>query len=132
MKNSERNTMERQGDRYDYPVAAAALIWKGTLVALNAGNAVPGAATAALVTVGIADETLNNAGGAAGAKRITVRRGVFLLSNSTGPDEITGAHVGSPCYVADNDTVALTHATNTRPVAGTIRAVEAGGVWVEI
>lgn len=31
----------------------------------------------------------------------------------------------------DNDTVALTHAANTRPVAGTIRAVETGGVWVK-
>ena len=47
MKNSERNTTERQGARFAFPAAAGAVIWKGTMVALNAGNAAPGAAIAA-------------------------------------------------------------------------------------
>ena len=133
MKNSERNTTEREGRRFDFPAAADVVIWKGTLAAMNAlGLVVPGSAAAGLVTLGIAEETADNTGGAAGAVRVTAKRGTFLLRNSTGPDEITGAHVGSACYVVDNETVALTHATNTRPVAGTIRAVEQGGVWVEI
>ncbi len=131
MKNSERNTFERQGERFSFAVAANVVIWKGTIVALNAGIATPGAAVAGRVTVGIADNTADNTGGAQGALNVAVRRGTFLLANSAGADEITATNVGSPCYVVDNDTVALTHATNTRPVAGTIRAVEAGGVWVQ-
>ncbi len=131
MKNSERNTFERQGERFSFAVAANVVIWKGTIVALNAGIATPGAAVAGRVTVGIADNTADNTGGAQGALNVAVRRGTFLLANSAGADEITATNVGSPCYVVDNDTVALTHAANTRPVAGTIRAVEAGGVWVQ-
>ena len=131
MKNSERNTFERQGERFSFAVAANVVIWKGTIVALNAGIATPGAAVAGRVTVGIADNTADNTGGAQGALNVAVRRGTFLLANSAGADEITATNVGSPSYVVDNDTVALTHAANTRPVAGTIRAVEAGGVWVQ-
>ena len=132
MKNSERNTLERQGEIYSFPVAANAVIWKGTIVALNAGNATAGAAGAGRVTVGIAQASADNTGGAAGALRVDVKRGTFLLRNSAGADEVTAANIGSPCYVVDNDTVARTHATNTRSVAGTIRAVGDGGVWVQI
>lgn len=131
MKNGERNTLERQGEIYSFPAAANAVIWKGTIVALNAGNAAAGSATAGRVTVGIAQNSVDNTGGAAGALRVDVKRGTFLVNNSAGADEITAANIGSLCYVVDNDTVALTHATNTRPVAGTIRAVDAGGVWVQ-
>ena len=52
MKNSERHTTEREGARFAFPAAAGAVIWKGTMVALNAGNAAPGAANAARVAVG--------------------------------------------------------------------------------
>lgn len=131
MKNSERNTMEREGERFAFPVAAGALIWKGTIVALNAGNATPGAATAALVSVGIADQTADNTGGADGDLMVPVRRGTYLLMNSAGADEITDADYGSPCHIVDNDTVALTDGGGARPVAGIIRGTSGAGVWVE-
>ncbi|WP_374425925.1 hypothetical protein [Paracoccus sp. (in: a-proteobacteria)] len=131
MKNSERNTTERQGARFAFPAAAGAVIWKGTMVALNAGNAAPGAAIAARVTVGIADLTVDNTGGAAGALMVPIKRGTFLLANSAGADEITNANYGQFCHVVDNDTVALTNGGGARPVAGTIRGVSGAGVWVE-
>ena len=104
---------------------------QASYAALNAGNAAPGAAIAARVTVGIADLTVDNTGGAAGALMVPIKRGTFLLANSAGADEITNANYGQFCHVVDNDTVALTNGGGSRPVAGTIRGVSGAGVWVE-
>ena len=61
-----------------------------------------------------------------------VRRGVFQFQNSSAGDLIALANLGADCYIVDDQTVALTNGTNTRSVAGKIRDVDAGGVWVEI
>lgn len=125
----DRNTYHRDGSRFTYPVAAGAVIYSGTIVAATGGNATSGAAVAANVTLGIADGPADNTGGAAGAKRVSVKLGAYLLNNSAA-DPVTAADVGLDCYVVDNDTVAKTNAANTRPRAGKVRSVEDGGVWV--
>ena len=125
----DRNTFERDGSRFVYPVGAGAVIHHGTIVAAAAGNAVAGAAIAAQVTLGISDGAVDNTGGAAGAKKVAVKKGTFLLINSVA-DPITAADIEADCYVVDNDTVAKTHAGNTRPRAGRVRSVDDGGVWV--
>lgn len=125
----DRATVQRDGSRFTYPLAAGAVIYYGTIVAAAAGNAVPGAATAANVTLGIADGSADNTGGAAGAKKVQVKTGTYLLNNSA-TDPVAAADIGTDCYVVDNDTVAKTSDTNTRPRAGRVRAVEDGGVWV--
>ncbi len=130
MTPNERNTLEREGIQFAYEMAAGAAVTKGTIVMLDAGFAKTGSAIAAAIPVGIAAETVSNAAGAAGAARVNVRAGTFLLANSAGADEITRADIGKSAYVADNETVAKTNGGGTRPVAGRIRAVEANGVWV--
>ncbi|UQY32647.1 hypothetical protein K8U54_12925 [Pseudomonas fulva] len=130
---TDRNTPRRDGVQYNDPVAGATRIYAGSIVCLNAaGFAVPGSTSANLKVRGRAEEHVDNRDGTAGAKRIEARRGVFAFANSTAADEITRANIGAPAYIVDDQTVALTSATNTRSVAGVIRDVDSAGVWIEI
>ncbi len=126
-----RNTPRKLDGIRNGPVAAATTLWQGGMVQVNAaGNLVPASATAANTTLGRAPETVVNAG-AAGGVRADVERGIFRYGNSSAGDLITTAHIGKPCYVVDDQTVAATHNTNARPIAGTVFDVDAQGVWVE-
>ncbi|OIO70885.1 MAG: hypothetical protein COS35_06520 [Zetaproteobacteria bacterium CG02_land_8_20_14_3_00_50_9] len=126
----DANTPERDGALVSAPVAAATIIYAGSMVALNAaGNAVPAADTAALKVLGRAESQVNNAAGAAGDLKVTVKRGTFRFKNSgtaalAAGDELTNA------LVEDDGTVAKT-STNSI-VAGKIIEIDASGVWVEI
>ncbi|MCG8436193.1 MAG: hypothetical protein MJA83_19415 [Gammaproteobacteria bacterium] len=128
----DKNAPERDGRLASYPAAAGVVIYNGALVVLNAGNAAPGFTALNLVAVGRADQQVDNTGGIAGAKTVTVRRGVFLFNNSAGVDEIGLGDVGSDCFIVDDETVALTNGTNTRSPAGKIFDVDAQGVWVRV
>jgi hypothetical protein len=126
-----RDTLERLGATESYPLAAGATLFAGALVVLDAGYAKPGVTDTGLKAVGRAEESVDNASGADGAKAVTVRRGCFRYANSAGGDAIGQADVEGTCYVVDDATVAKTDGTGTRSVAGTIRAVDALGVWVQ-
>lgn len=127
---ADRNTPERAGDEFVYPVAATTKIYAGAIVMLNAsGDATKGATATGQVCVGRADEQVDNTG-AAGAKTIKVRKGVFRWANSAAGDAITKAEIGDTCYIVDDQTVAKTDGTGTRSAAGTIVDVDADGVWV--
>lgn len=131
--SADRDTPERSGVDFSFPVAAATKIYAGALVCLNAaGNAVPGATSTTLIAVGRADEQVDNTGGAIGDKVVAVRKGVFRFNNSAAGDAITKAEIGDSAYIVDDATVAKTSGTNTRSVAGKIVDVDADGVWVEI
>lgn len=128
-----RNTPAAIGDERQVPVAANAVIFQGGLVQINAtGFAVPATATAANVTIGRAEDSVNNTGGANGAQVVCARRGRFRFANSAAGDLITRSDIGKPCYVVDDQTVAKTNNAGARPVAGTVYDVDAQGVWVEI
>ncbi|MCM0757355.1 hypothetical protein M7775_02075 [Sporomusa sphaeroides DSM 2875] len=128
----DRNTPCRIGDEFSYPVEASTIIYAGALVALNAaGNAVPGSTATTLKAVGRAENQVSNNPGAAGDKRVNIRRGVFKFLNS-GTDAITAANLLTTCYIVDDVTVAATNGTNTRSAAGKVIDIEADGVWVEI
>lgn len=129
----DRNTPERSGDKFSFPVAASTKIYAGSICALNAsGYAVPGSIATTLIAVGRAEEQTDNSAGAAGALSVPVKRGVFRFGNSTSADLIGRANIGSNCYIVDDQTVALTNGTNTRSVAGVIVDVDDVGVWVRI
>lgn len=128
-----RMTDARPGDRRSPPVKANTKIWQGSQVAIDAtGFAVPAAAVAAHKVIGRAEDTVDNTDGANGDKRVDVGRGVFRWDNSASTDEITRADIGASAYVVDDQTVAKTSSSNTRPVAGTIFDVDAQGVWVRV
>lgn len=126
-------TFERDNKRYSFPVAAATKLYAGGIVAINAGGyATKGAVATTLKCVGIAEEVVDNSAGANGDLKVPVRRGLFKFANSSAGDAIALADVGANCYIVDDQTVAKTDGTGTRSVAGKIRDVDAGGVWVEI
>jgi hypothetical protein len=107
-------------------LAANAKIFAGGIVASNAaGNAVAGSTALGLTVLGVAEKTVDNTGGIAGALSIVPRQGVFGFNNSSAGDAIGAANVGQLCYLVDDNTVALTNGSGTRSPAGTIVAVDA-------
>jgi hypothetical protein len=131
--SNNRNTPMRGGnDLLVLSVAANAVIYAGALVCSLDGYATKGAAGARLVGIGRAEEMVDNTGGSAGDKTITVRRGVFQFANSADADEITEADIERTAYVVDDQTVAKTSNSGARGIAGRIVAVDEAGVWVEL
>lgn len=123
-------TRAREGDQFVRDMAAVKIL-AGTIVMLNAaGNATGGAAATGQIADGVAMETIDNSGGAAGALKIRVEKGVFSFENSASTDAITKAEIGDLCYIVDNQTVAKTDGSGTRSAAGRIVDVDAEGVWV--
>jgi len=85
------------------PVVASDIIYEGGLVSVNsAGNAIPAADTASTLFVGIADETVDNSAGAAGAKNVRVKCGVEALYTAS---SITLAMTGGIMYIVDDQTI---------------------------
>ncbi|MEQ1672325.1 MAG: hypothetical protein ABL893_15845 [Hyphomicrobium sp.] len=126
----DRNTAERDGDYFVYPVGAGKKIHAGSLVVLDAGLAEPGNTAVNLVAVGRAEHSVDNTGFAAGASRVNVKRGVFYFDN-------TAAVRGSNRLIIDNVAVGADvrceHRIggNTRSVAGIVFDADIDGVWVK-
>jgi len=106
----DRNTPYREGVELEYDVAASTKIFGGSLVCLNAtGYAVPGADTASFKFAGVAQEQVDNTGGADGDKKIRVRKtGIHRFAASG----MTIADIGKPAFVSDDQTVAKSGLTN--------------------
>lgn len=126
----KRLIKRRTSQLFQHPAAAAVEIFEGALVCLDAtGNATPGATATTLKPAGVARYHCDNSAGAAGDKQVDVERGCFSFINAGG---VTRAHIGGTAYIVDDQTVAHDNGGNTRSAAGTIRDVDADGVWVEI
>lgn len=124
-----RDTAERSGLNFVFPVAAATLLYAGALACTDAnGRLVTGSDTAGLKTAGRVEATVDNSAGGAGALSAEVKRGVFKFDNSA-TNPIAQADVGKDAYIEDDATVAKT--TVNKIVAGRIVAVDADGVWVD-
>lgn len=127
-----RDTRERTGEVFGFPVAANVHCYPGGLAVLSGGYAAPASTALNLIALGRFDNEADNTGGAAGALQVTVRRGIFRYANSAAADAIAQAEVGQDCYLVDDQTVAKTDAVGTRSRAGRIVAVETAGVWVQL
>ena len=128
---SDRNTPQRPGTDFSFPVAASTTIYAGSLVVLDGlGNAKPGGVATGLITVGRAERRVVNAG-LAGAEVVPVQRGIFRWGNSAAGDLITAAEIGDACYIVDDQTVAKTSAGGTRSPAGLVVDVDDIGVFVD-
>ncbi|MBI4799679.1 MAG: hypothetical protein HY794_13330 [Desulfarculus sp.] len=101
--SADRATQYRDGLDQEYPLAAAAKVFAGSLAAISAaGYLTPAAATAGLVVAGLSMAAADNSAGAAGAISGVVRRKcVALLKGSS----LTQAMVGEKVYVVDDETV---------------------------
>lgn len=125
-------------NKINLPMAASTKIWKGALVAASnvaatKGQAVKAGAALTQTVIGIALQTVDNSSGSAGALSIDVAPGPYWMVNSSAGDAIDLQHIGMPCYVVDDQTVALTDNAGARVLCGTILQVDATlGVLVMI
>lgn len=128
---SGRNTPAKAGDNRVGKVAAAVTAFAGAMLMRDASGFITPATTALnLVGVGRAEETVDNAAGAAGDLSINFTEGRFRYANSAAADEITMADIGKVCFAVDDQTVAKTDGTSTRSKAGIVDDVDSLGVWV--
>ena len=112
------------------PVAKGAVIPAAVLVALAAdGNATEAKKAENLIVVGVSQEAVDNTGGLAGAVSVTVRRGAFVLDNSS-TAAVTQAGAFKDCYLEDSSTV--TSDVTKTSVVGKVLQVDPDGVVVEI
>ncbi len=112
-------------------VAAATKVLAGTIVCLNAaGLAVPASTALNLIADGRAEETVDNSAGAAGAEKVTVRKGTFRFASAANADLIGRTEIGKTVFLVDNQTVAKTDGGGTRSPAGKVHDIDAAGVWV--
>lgn len=112
------------------PVAANVKCWQGGLAILVGTSVKPGVVVSGGLALGRFEETVDNTGGAAGAKSVKVRRGCFKFGNYVS-DAVPASQVGRNCYVYDDATVAATDGgSGARSVAGIVHQVDSDGVWV--
>jgi len=126
-----RLVSEKAGLTSTAPVAAATTIFLGALVVMDGGVAKPGFTGLNLVVLGLSEETVDNSGGAAGAKNVTTRRGCWRFVNLAA-DALTAADIGKDAYLVDDQTVAKTSGANTRSIAGKVVDVDAIGAWIRV
>lgn len=109
---------------------ATTTVYRGSIALSRSGVAVP-AQNANLLSTDISWGIYENAGpGTAdtgpgivggttdGAVTVEVRTGTFFLASSTGADALGVTTLGKTVYVYDEQTVAATSGSATRPVAG--------------
>jgi len=128
--------------RGTYPIKANVQIFKGGIVGLDtAGRAMPGdtIANGCVKVVGKASASYDNRtgsvlGGSAGVVDVEVEFGVFeYVSAAGGGDDIVSDDVGKVAFVVDDQTIALTNATDTRAIAGLVTEAPTAGkafIWM--
>lgn len=121
------------GDIIEPGVAANAVIYQGGLVCYDGdGYVVPAAATAGYSPcIGVSQEDVDNTGGADGALRCRIYRGIYIFTDGASPAALTVANNGDFCYASDDETVNQSNVGN-RPIAGIIEDVTTAGVWVRV
>jgi len=111
------------------PVRAGARIRQGALVMVSGGYAEEAAPGTGKIALGVAQETVDNTGGADGAKEVLVRRGVFRFENDPA-DRVGPTELGKNVYATGPNTVAK--GSSGRSTAGRALRVDGDYVWVEV
>lgn len=131
MLTKDKGTLQKGANLIVVAVAANAVIHGGAAVVVDSGYADRATTKLGLKFIGIAEQAIDNTGGADGAQSVEVRRErLFHLKNSQA-DPISQADLFNNCYLVDDETVAKTDGANTRSVAGRIVEIDSTGIWVE-
>jgi hypothetical protein len=92
----------------------------------------PGVTGTGLIVRGVFTKTVSSVGFASGLKKVPIEPGTFRFNNSGSSDAIAIANRGAPCFIVDDNTVALTDGSGTRSLAGIVEDVDSSGVWVTL
>lgn len=114
-----------QWDERKVPLAATIVVWAGAMVCLDTADGMYkiGVNSTTLINVGIAQESVDSTGTAAGATLCNIKfhrpvKGRWF-KNDPGGGAAVAANRGSDCYILDDQTVTMTSTT----------ASKAGRVW---
>ena len=126
-----RYTRYRDGLVTAHPVQASAVIYKGSLVCVDAtGYALPGADTADYVFLGVAIEEADNSAGSDGDVTVRVQTsGVFSFAKI---GSLSQANCGVQLYIADDQTVAAAATTTNDIPCGRLEGIDGDDVWVRV
>lgn len=116
-------------ERPDRSLTTAGAIAAGDLVAINSsGLAIAAGASGTVRVVGQAIAAAES-----GAS-VAIRRGIRHFKNIATGTTVTAAHIGSVCYVSDEETVQVvaTEDIATSIVAGVVYDIDDTGVWVDL
>ena len=123
------DTKERDGILIVHPVKANTTVCAGEIGCLDAsGYLVPASVATGLKAVGRIEETVTG-GTTDGEEKALVKKGVFLLKNSSA-DKVTRAHIESDCYLSGAAEVAAADGSGARSKAGKVIDVEGDFVAV--
>src|SRR3990172_5752227 len=127
---ADRQTQSRHTGLQKYPVEAGEVIYKGAMVSVDDdGYLMPAQDTAAHRVVGVADEKVDNTGGADGAKDCRVVSGrAFRFAASS----ITQAMLGDLMHVVDDQTFDEGAGTNGVPCGRLVEFISTTEGWVYI
>lgn len=125
------NVVEKTDHLMNYPLAAAAQLFKGALVKVNAaGFLAEAVAEVGAIFAGVMDKTVDNTAGSAGDLKGNVRaRGRFLFTGLSG---FTQADVKSLVYASADDTFSVTQGANELLIGRITEFVSASSVWIEL
>lgn len=132
---ADRDTPQSYSQRVKpLKVKANAKIFAGALVAVDAtGFALPAADAAGMVVQGRATTSVDNTGGANGAKTVVVDVGVFSYNVSAALLASGAASQGANVEVVDDNTLGTTADGVNNIVAGKLAYIDADGLfWFEI
>lgn len=124
-----RTGNERTGNRMiSLPVKGGVELTEAIMAVVNAdGYAEAATAAEGLRIAGCVQQYCDNRNGADGEQTVSVRRGTFVWDND---GTVKTTDVLKKCYIKDATTVSMTESGSS--VAGTILAVEADGVTVDM
>lgn len=118
-------------DPISLPLKASATVYRGSIALTDSSGRVKNAASPAATDkcwglikgvspgCGQIDSAPGITGGSNdGDVRVEVEQGAFFLGSSTGADQLGTTTIGQTVYVYDENTVAATNGSNTRPAAG--------------
>lgn len=126
----DRETARKDFKLKSVPVAASTVIYKGSIVAINAsGYAVPAGDTVNYRVIGVAYEKGNNSAGADGAIEIRVQTdGIYRMDASS----ITQAMVGKMMYIVDDHTFDDSKGTNGIRAGTLVEFISTTEGWIQI
>lgn len=113
------------------PPKAGESLHVGTLAGEISGEAVALTADTDIIRVGV---IVGYSGPEDAKTQVEISRVVGRVygpfQNSAAADQLADTDVGATVYGVDNQTLAKTSGSSTRPAAGTLHRVDAEGVWI--
>jgi len=125
--NDQKLGRKSPGSGFGYPMLAGVLIFGHTAVGLTAaGFAAPIQHADVIKFAGISEERIDNREGQDGDSTVETERGIWQWD----VDGADVSNIGDDVYALDDNTLQLTNVGGAKRV-GTIKTIDAEGVWIE-